>query len=98
MKLIYADFMKNDHENRLVLTCLGTHRDLKKFNIKLKSGLRLVFFNDDENCDGDRDDLVVEGVVEYDDQNERCVATINWDAIKNISQLTLDERRKLDIY
>ena len=97
MKLVYADFMKNDYENRLVLTCLGTLKDLEKHNIELETGLRLVFYNEDEDSNGVKDDLVVEGIVEYDKKNERWVATIDWDKIKNISQLSLEEKQKLGV-
>lgn len=95
--LIYADFMKDDYENRLLLTCLGTHRDLAKNKITLEEGMKIVFYNEDEDDAGNRDDLVVEGVVEYDKKNERWTAKINWDDIKNISQLSKEEREKLQI-
>ena len=95
MILIYADFMKCDCENRLLLTCRGTHQDLEKHNIRLKDGLKLVFYNEDEDDDGNRDDLVVEGVVQYDTNNQRWAAKINWDDIKNISKLSIEEKQKL---
>lgn len=97
MKFIYADFMKMDNDGRLVLTCFGTHKDLKKYNISLKDGLKLVFYNDDEDDNGNRDDLVVEGIVEYDKKSERWVANIIWDDIKNISRLSSEEKQKLGI-
>jgi hypothetical protein len=97
MKSIYADFMKMDYEGRLVLTCLGTHKDLEKHNISLKDGLKLVFYNDDEDDNGNPDNLVVEGIVQYDENNERWVANINWDGIKNISKLSVEEKQKLGI-
>ena len=96
MKLVYGDFMKNDDENRLVLT-FGSYRDLTKHNIELQNGLHLVFYNEDENRDGVRDDLVVEGIVVYDEKKERWVAEIDWDAIKNISQLTDEECQRMGI-
>jgi hypothetical protein len=97
MPLIYADFMKDDYENRLLLTCLGTHKDLEKYNIRLKDGLKLVFYNDDEDDNGNPDNLVVEGIVEYDSNNERWAANIIWDDIKNISKLSAEEKQKLGI-
>ena len=96
MKLIYGDFMKSDYEHRLILT-FGSYKDLEKHNIELENGLRLVFYNEDENDDGIRDDLVVEGVVNYDEVNKRWVAEINWNEIKNISQLSLEEKSNLGI-
>ena len=96
MKPIYADFMKSDATNRLVLTCLGTQKDLEKYGVSLKDGLTLVFYNDDEDTEGKRDDLLVKGVVEYDSVNERWVAIIDWNAIKNASELSEDEKRDFE--
>ncbi len=42
-KFIYADFMKCDYENHLILSGLGTHKDLAKYNITLENGLKFVF-------------------------------------------------------
>lgn len=96
MKLVYGDFMKSDHKNRLVLT-FGSMRDLEKHDLQIAEGLHLLFYNEDETDDGVRDDLVVEGVVEYDREKERWVAIIDWDAIKNISRLTDDEKEKYQL-
>ena len=95
--LIYADFMKADHEGRLVLTCLGTHRDLTENRVTLEEGLKLVFYNEDEDYEGNRDDLVVEGTVERDEANDRWVARIIWDDIKNISRLSVEEKNRLAV-
>ncbi len=96
MKMIYGDFMKNDDQNRLVLT-RGSYRDLSKYNIEPVDGLRLVFYNEDEDKHGVRDDLVVAGVLEFDVGNERWAALIDWDDIKNISQLSVQEKHNLGI-
>ena len=93
--LIYADFMKCDDEGRLVLVCYGTHKDLEEHKITLEEGIKLVFSNDDADDNGNRDDLVVEGTVEYDKNKERWTARIIWDDIKNISQLSSEEKKKL---
>ncbi len=52
MKQIYADFMKMDDEGHLILTCFGTHKDLEKHKISLTDGLKLVFYNDDADNNG----------------------------------------------
>lgn len=93
--LIYADFMKMDHQGRLLLVCRGTLNDLEKNNLELKKGMKLTFYNEDEDIDGNRDDLVVEGVVERDNENQNWRARIIWNEIKNISQLSLDEGKKI---
>jgi hypothetical protein len=97
MNYVYADFMKIDYENRLILTCRGTFRDLGKQNIELRTGLRLVFYNEDEDINGNRDDLVVPGIVGYDEVNKRWIAYVEWDEIKNVSQLSFKEKRSLGI-
>lgn len=97
MKLIYADFMKCDYENRLLLTTLGTHNDLAKYDLTLKNGLHLVFYNPDTNENGVKDDLVVEGTVVYDEINDRWAAEIVWEDIKNISKLSSEEKLRLGI-
>jgi hypothetical protein len=97
MKIVYADFMKIDYCNRLLLTCLGTINDLERQKIELRRGKHLVFYNEDEDENGVRDDLVIDGIVDYDEENKRWVAVIDWDKIKNISQLTSMEKKKLGI-
>lgn len=93
--LIYADFMKIDDEGRHPLICFGTHKDLAENNISLKEGMKLVFYNDDEDKNGNSDDLVVQGIIEFDRENNRYAARIIWDDIKNISQLSLKEKESL---
>ena len=97
MNLIYADFMKVDFKGRLVLSCRGTHDDLERQGITLRDGLSFVFYNDDEDNQGNPDDLVVKGIVEYDRENERWTARIEFDAIKNTSSLSAEEKLDLGI-
>lgn len=95
--LIYADFMKCDDKNRLVLVCCGTFNDLAEHAITLREGMKLVFYSDDADDNGNQDDLLVEGIVELDLEKERWTAKINWDEIKNISRLTATEKERLKI-
>ena len=92
--LIYADFMKFAG-GKLILICLGTFKDLAKHNIEFEEGKTYVFYNDDQDSEGNQDDLVVEGIAEYDKENKRWTAKINFNEIKNISQLSAEERVKL---
>jgi hypothetical protein len=96
MKLIYADFMKFTG-NHLILTCQGTYKDLAKHNIAFHEGLECVFYNEDEDVDGNRDDLVVKGVVKYDKKNKRWLGKIDFQEIKNISQLSPSERLEIEL-
>jgi hypothetical protein len=57
---IYADFMKID-DQRLILTCWGTYRDLCRAGVCLEEGQEVTFY-----CDSDvHEDLEVEGVVSF---------------------------------
>ncbi len=59
--------------------------------------MKLVFYSDDADDNGNQDDLLVEGIVELDLEKERWTAKINWDEIKNISRLTATEKERLKI-
>lgn len=91
MKPIYADINKYDAETRLILTCYGSQKDLDEQGIVLYQGLELLFYSDDQDETGQDDELIFKGVVEHDDENDRWTARINWDEIKNRSQLTTEE-------
>lgn len=78
MDLIYVDFMKCDHQGRLVLSCLGTLQDFEKNNITPSDGLELVFYNPDEDDCGNSDNLVVSGILKYDPIRERWTAILDW--------------------
>jgi hypothetical protein len=75
---IYADFGKIDFYGRLILVCRGTHDDLIKNEMKFEAGMEITFYMDsDEDGAGNPDDLLADGIVEYDFWNERWVATID---------------------
>ena len=95
--MIYADLHKTDDEGHLILTCFGTRKDLADNNVVLEDNLKLVFYMDDGDLDGNKDDLIFEGVVNFDPKNNRWVATIDWDGVKNLSKLTLEEKTKLGL-
>jgi hypothetical protein len=83
---IYADFHNLDDDNRLRLTCAGTLKDLERHGIELREGLRLTFYTDDADAEGRPDDLLVDGVVRYD-EGQRCwVAQADWQHLRHASQ------------
>ena len=92
--LIYTDFNEIDDEERLILTLSKTLNDLTENNITLKEGLKLILYTDDSDTYGIPDELIVEGVVEYDAVNERWTARIDWDEIKRVSHLSSEEIRR----
>jgi hypothetical protein len=82
---VYADFHNADPVGRLRLTCVGTTEDLDRLKIQLSEGMRLTFYADDVNAQGNTDELIVDGIVGYS-RDENCwVATIDWDAIRHAS-------------
>jgi hypothetical protein len=82
---IYVDFMKTDNEGRLLLTCIGTLRDLEAQSIQLREGLLLHVYSDDLDEQGNRDDLEAEGTVRFDPENRRWVLEIDHRAIRDVS-------------
>jgi len=87
MKLVYADLNKYDHQSRVILTTIGTRRDLEKHNIVLEDGLALTFYMDDADDQGNEDNIIFDGVVRYDEENARWVAAIDWENFRHESDL-----------
>lgn len=84
---VYADFNKQDKEGRLVLTCSGTQQDLLRLGLVLSDGLKVLFYADDTDENGNPDDIEVEGVVKYDLTKKRWVAFIRHEDIRHASEL-----------
>lgn len=82
---IYADFHNADVHGRLRLNCAGTTEDLARLAITLREGMRLVLYSDDLDDNGQLDELVVDGVASYSDEENCWVATIDWSAIHHTS-------------
>lgn len=82
---IYADYNKTDG-HRLVLTCLGTKRDLESQGLVLERGLELTFYMDsDVDADGNIVNLLVDGTVDFDEEKLFWVATIDESTYRNES-------------
>jgi hypothetical protein len=82
---VYADFQNLDDENRVKLTCAGTRRDLQLQEIELREGLVLTLYTDDASDEGQPDEMQVEGLVHYNEQEKCWVAEIDWSAIRHAS-------------
>jgi hypothetical protein len=82
---VYADFQNLDDANRLRLTCAGTLRDLESQGIRLEEGLVLTLYTDDAADRGRPDELRVEGVVRYDEEQRCWVAVIDWGELRHAS-------------
>jgi hypothetical protein len=72
---IYVDLLNTGgRANQVVLDTAGTLSDLERHGIVLREDLVLHLYSDDADESGQRDDLIVEGVVHFDEQNGRWLA------------------------
>lgn len=85
---VYADFHNADTRGRLRLNCVGTTEDLRRQAIILHEGMPLTLYADDLDQNGQLDELLVDGVVSFSEEENCWVATIDWSAIHHAS----DER------
>jgi len=83
---VYADFHNADANGRLRLNCVGTIEDLARQGITLREGLPLTLYSDDLDANGQPDELLVDGVVSFPDEEHCWVAAIDWDAICHASE------------
>ena len=70
---VFADFNNADEQDCLRLNCIGTIDDLASQNIELKDGQSLTFYSED---------LEVDGIVKYSEEENIWVAVIDWNNIK----------------
>jgi len=82
---IYADFHNADSQGRLRLNCVGTVEDLARQKVELRDGLLLTLYADDLDSQGQLDELLVEGVVSFSEEEHCWVAAIDWSAIRHAS-------------
>jgi hypothetical protein len=89
---VYADFHNADPQGRLRLNCIGTLEDLARQQVQLSEGLLLTLYADDVNDQGQPDELLVEGVATYSEEEGCWVAAIDWAAVRHAS----DDRSSAD--
>jgi hypothetical protein len=75
---IFADFHNADEQGRLRLNCVGTIEDLSRQNIKLEDGQLLVLYDEE---------LEVDGVVQYSEEESLWVAAIDWKQIRQVEDI-----------
>lgn len=75
---IFADFHNADEQGRLRLNCVGTIEDLSRQNIKLEDGKFLALYDED---------LEVDGVVQYSEEESLWVAVIDWKQIRQVEDM-----------
>ena len=77
---IFADFHNADEQSRLRLNCVGTIEDLSRQNIKLQNGQLLTLYSEE---------LEVDGVVQYSEEESLWVAEIDWEQIRQVEDILL---------
>ncbi|MEG4965457.1 hypothetical protein QUB11_02245 [Microcoleus sp. B6-A1] len=75
---IFADFHNADEQGRLRLNCVGTIEDLSHQNIKLEDGKFLALYDEE---------LEVDGVVQYSEEESLWVAVIDWKQIRQVEDM-----------
>ena len=75
---IFADFHNADEQGRLRLNCVGTIEDLSRQNIKLQDGQLLALYGEE---------LEVDGVVQYSEEESLWVAVIDWKQIRQVEDM-----------
>ena len=72
---IFADFHNADMKGRLRLNCAGTLTDLACQKTILQDSQRLIFYSEE---------LEIDGIVQYSDEENLWVAVIDWNTIREV--------------
>ena len=75
---VFADFHNADAKGRVRLNCAGTVADLERQKIALRNGQSLIIYSEE---------LEVEGVVHYSEEEKLWTAVIDWDAIQEVEPI-----------
>jgi hypothetical protein len=76
---IFADFQNADLQGRLRLNCIGTIEDLSRQGTKLIDGKNLLIYSEE---------LEADAVVAYSDEEKIWVAAIDWDKIREVTEVS----------
>ncbi|RKU21100.1 hypothetical protein C6503_05170 [Candidatus Poribacteria bacterium] len=75
---VFADFHNADVKGRVWLNCAGTIEDLERQKIVLQDGQSLIIYSEE---------LEVEGVVHYSEEEKLWTAVIDWNAIREVDSV-----------
>ena len=75
---VFADFHNADVQGRLRLSCVGTIEDLERHGITLRNGQSLIIYSEE---------LEVEGVVHYAEEEQLWTAVIDWNGIQEVEPI-----------
>ena len=78
MSRVFVDFHNADEQGRLRLNCIGTIEDLAHQHSELENGQRLMLYGED---------LEVDGVVQFSEDEKIWVVAIDWNQIRQVEQL-----------
>jgi hypothetical protein len=76
---VFADFQNADEQGRLRLNCIGTIEDLSRQGTQLIPGGKLLIYSEE---------LEADAVIEYSDQEKIWVATIDWEQIREVAEVS----------
>jgi hypothetical protein len=74
---VFTDFHNADVQGRLRLNCIGTIEDLARQHIELQEGQSFTLYSED---------LEVDGVVQYSEEEKLWVAAIDWQQIRQVEE------------
>jgi hypothetical protein len=77
---IFVDFHNADKHGRLRLNCIGTIEDLARQQTELENGQQLMLYGED---------LEIDGIVQFSEEERIWVAVIDWDQIRQVEQLAV---------
>ncbi|MBN4003781.1 hypothetical protein [Nostoc sp. LPT] len=77
---VFADFHNADAKGRLRLNCIGTIEDLANQSIELRDGQLLTVYSED---------LEVDGVVQFSEEEKLWVAAIDWHRIRQVEDFVV---------
>lgn len=80
---VFVDFHNADGQGRLRLNCIGTIEDLARQQAELENGQQLTLYSED---------LEVDGVVQFSEDEKVWVATIDWNQIRQIEHLVVQSQ------
>ncbi len=75
---VFADFHNTDVKGRVRLNCAGTIADLERQGIELQDGQSLIIYSEE---------LEVEGIVHYSEEEKLWTAVIDWNAIREVQPI-----------
>ncbi|GAP95756.1 hypothetical protein [Leptolyngbya sp. NIES-2104] len=75
---VFVDFHNADEQGRLRLNCIGAIEDLARQQAELENGQPLTLYSED---------LEVDGVVQFSEEEKVWVAVIDWNQIRQVEPL-----------